>query len=805
MLPNELPRIENVPYRLALIAACPVTTDEQAGKIMSGYSGHLLEKLLNASGVLRNACFMGCLCQEPALYHELFGDWGTDVQDGMAQLKLDLAAYKPNLVVLLGKDALRAAGRTDVTLDAVRGTFFLCTEVSSPFFGLKCLATYAPHTCLKLYENVPILLFDLQRAKREGLSAEFNPPQRTVATGLSFAALTDELRRLRDDPTILRLGFDIEGYGTTGVTCLSFAERPNFAICVPFSGHNEGSFWTLEEEQVIWCLVSEILSDTKKTFIIQNYIYDTFVMFWRHRILVRGKVEDTMLAAWELACELPKGLGFLCSLYTLEPYYKMDREAEDRETFWRYNGKDACVLPEILDTILNQLKEPSRLSHYNFNMALAPAVMYMQLRGTLFARHGSDGALAFADAQLKEATKIESEVTTSCKKTCPNVNSPKQVADFLYTFLALPIQRKRAKGGMPGAITTDKIALYKLNTKVNNPVLKKILNIRRLKKVASDCASLDTNDDGRIRCSLNIVGTESGRFSSSESPAGTGRNLQNITKKIRRFFRADPGFWYAQMDLGGSDGWTVAARCDQLGDPTMWDDYSFGLKPAKILMLILRHGAVVNTWSRERLKAESSRLKVDEEDYDQYFSCKRVQHGTNYKMAENTLGETVLKDSDGEIWLPPTDARRYQNQYLSRYIGVPKWWSWLAQQLTKNNGILHASGHFRRFFGRPNDDDTLRSALAEEPQGNTTYATKLAIFKLWYDPDNRRSDGSLIIEPLHTVHDSLNVQFKKCDLQFARDKIPTYFNNPITIGNRTFSIPYEGSYGESWGECLQPL
>jgi len=121
--------------------------------------------------------------------------------------------------------------------------------------------------------------------------------------------------------------------------------------------------------------------------------------------------------------------------------------------------------------------------------------------------------------------------------------------------------------------------------------------------VASDCASLDTNDDGRIRCSLNIVGTESGRFSSAESPAGTGRNLQNITKKIRRFFRADSDHWYAQMDLGGSDGWTVAARCHALGDPTMWDDYTFGLKPAKILMLLLRRGVVVNSWSREDIKA----------------------------------------------------------------------------------------------------------------------------------------------------------------------------------------------------------
>jgi len=418
MLPNEFPRITNVPYRIAIIGSVPHSADLQEGRLLAGYGGKLLEKLLNGAGVLRNACFIGNLAQEPTFSNEIL-DWsGEAYLSGIAQLKSDLTESNPNLVVLLGKDPMRAAGRTDVTLDALRGTFFLCSDLNSPFYGRKCLTIYDPSTCLRNYEQVPILLFDLQRAKREALSPDFNPPQRTVVTGLSFEALVLELRRLRDDTS--RLGFDIEGYGTTGVTCLSFAERPDHAICVPFSGHNEGSFWTLEEETCIWGLVSEILSDTKKTFIIQNYIYDTFVMFWRHRILVRGKVEDTMVAAWELACELPKGLGFLCSIYTLEPYYKMDRDNEDRQAFWLYNGKDACVLPEILDTILTQLRDPSRLSHYYFNMVLAPAVMYMQLRGTLFARGGDDGALTYGQTQLVAAAAIEQEITTSCKRPCPS-------------------------------------------------------------------------------------------------------------------------------------------------------------------------------------------------------------------------------------------------------------------------------------------------------------------------------------------------------------------------------------------------
>lgn len=809
MLPNEHPRITNVPYRIALVSDLPHSTDEQAGRLLSGYGGKLLERLLNASGILRNACFVGNVSQEGSFSNQILAWDSPDVEAGLAQLKLDITAYEPNLVVLLGKDALRAAGRTDVSLDALRGTFFVCQDLVSPFYGRKCMATSHPSECLKLYDQVPILMFDLQRAKREGLRPEWNPPQRVIKTGLAFEPLCSELRRIRD--TVFRLGFDIEGYGTTGISCLSFAERPDLAISVPFSGHLEGSYWSIEEETTIWSIISEILGDTRKTIIIQNLAYEVFVCFWRHHILIRGVWEDTMIAGWEVACELPKGLGFLCSIYTYEPYYKDDRTSEDRQAFWEYNGKDSMVLPEILDSQLSQLRLPERLSHYRFNMSIMPAVMYMQLRGTLFDRSGPDGALKLA-ADLDAEAEAEGKLLLAQYPNFPvtakgeiGVNSYKKLAEFLYDFLGLPTQRKRSKGGQPGAITTDKVTLYKLNVKVNNAALKRVVNIRRIKHMASDCASLDTNDDGRVRCGLNPVGTDSGRFSSAESPAGSGRNLQNITKKIRRFFRADPGFWYAQMDLGGSDGWTVAARCHALGDPSMWDDYEFGLKPAKILMLLLRHGSIINSKSRSEIKDLCKSLDVDGADYDQYFSCKRVQHGTNYKMAENTLGETILKDSDGAIWLPPVEATRFQRMYLSRYTGIPKWWSWVAQRLTRENGIQHASGHFRRFFGRPNDDETLRSALAEEPQGNTTYATKLALYKLWYDPLNRRSDGSLTIEPLHTVHDSLNVQFRKADLQFAQDRIPHYFNNPITIGEKTFSIPYDGNYGPSWGECKEKL
>jgi len=94
---------------------------------------------------------------------------------------------------------------------------------------------------------------------------------------------------------------------------------------------------------------------------------------------------------------------------------------------------------------------------------------------------------------------------------------------------------------------------------------------------------------------------------------------------------------------------------------------------------------------------------------------------------------------------------------------------------------------------------TWKEYLADEPQENTTYATNLALYNLWNDPDNRNG-SSLRIEPLHQVHDALIGQFRIEDTAFAVAKLHAWFANPLRIANVEITIPFEGAYGPSWGE-----
>ena len=241
----------------------------------------------------------------------------------------------------------------------------------------------------------------------------------------------------------------------------------------------------------------------------------------------------------------------------------------------------------------------------------------------------------------------------------------------------------------------------------------------------------------------------------------------------------------------------------------MLDDYRAGIKPAKVIALMymqmqgqLPHVSVnINDLPRDEVKRLT---KVTDIPDSLYAVCKAVQHGSSYDMGPNTMANNILtqtfkKSSDlNVLWVPPNDCKKVQLVFFKRYPGVLHWQRWVQQQLNRNSTLTCASGHVRTFFGRPGDNATYRAAYSHEPQANTTYATNLAMQKLWQDPDNRTSAGYLIIQPLHSVHDALCGQFPIDKTDWAVSKIRSYFNNALTIGNERIVIPYEGGYGTSW-------
>lgn len=884
-VPNQQSK-EAGPYRIAIIGEAPGIHEEAMNQPFVGPSGILLNSLLSRAGIDRSACYIGNVAQfrPPAndFAQFLWGD--NQIQSGITALLQEVTNYRPNLIVCLGNAPLHVAKVGNVPPSRIKDTkgryrYKWPNSISnwrgsmfwSDVFDCKVMSSYHPAACLRQFSWKPILHLDLVRAAKEALTTELVLPKRNLEVNLSSNEIIYRLNEILRNRCLVSV--DIEGY-VDAMSCIGFATSASNAFVVPFVGPLGGNRWdSVEEEVAVWQAVVSVLQDPNVPKVLQNSLYDRFVLHYSYGICVRGVADDTMLKHWENYCELEKSLAFQTSIYTKEPFYKNEGQSEDYEERLTYCAKDAAVTYEI-NECLSRFLDDRAVRHYRFNVDLLNPILAMELQGIAYnvalakerraailtriyevqyeldcvaglhqpytnseifevarAVHGKKkptitdwdllkhncykDSIGSVNRLCQMVTGSEpagtpawwGEVDTLLEKHL-NVGSNDQLCRYLYRELKLPLQTDfKTK-----APTADYEAVLKLAKKTSHPACLLILEIRTL-TTRANMLEISADSDGRIRCAYNVVGTETGRLTCYTSPTGSGYNLQTIPSEnllkppghplrmgMRDLILADDGYWFFQCDLSGADLWTVAAHCAALGDPTMLDDLKCGLKPAKILALGVRGDTRYLDPKCPRDEIREACKKIEKDSWE-YFACKIGVHGTNYTMGPRSLSDKIFVESEGSVMRTENEVRDIQRLYFIRYKGVRMWHTHIEALIRRKPSLYSASGHKRFFMGRK--EEILGEALANEPQENTTYATNLAASRLWADMDNRVDtnihNGPLKITPLHQVHDALCGQFKKEDTAWAVDKIKSYFNNTLIIAGIPLVIPFEGAYGDSWG------
>ena len=145
-----------------------------------------------------------------------------------------------------------------------------------------------------------------------------------------------------------------------------------------------------------------------------------------------------------------------------------------------------------------------------------------------------------------------------------NVNSPKQVGFVLYEELKIPYRKDT------GEETLKSLLLNVLNKKPDKAkIVELILKGRKIKKTISTYIMAKVDSDGRIRTLCNIVGTETGRTSTSKLKPPTraeiaGLPFQTLTKHgevgpdLRGMFIPDVGYEFVEPDLSQAESRVVA-------------------------------------------------------------------------------------------------------------------------------------------------------------------------------------------------------------------------------------------------------
>ncbi len=233
----------------------------------------------------------------------------------LERLRGELQRHRPNLIIGLGATAswfLLGTG----SITKVRGT------IAASSYG-KCLPTFHPAYLMRgAWKMRPVVILDLAKAKWEAEFPEVRRPPRYVYIPEKIEDIEWLLPELEGAG---RLSIDIE---TTDdqITCIGFAWTPQHVLVIPIFDWraSNNSYWGANEERVVWGLIKRLCeSTTSKVF--QNGMYDIHFLWRKYGIAPTKCEHDTMLLHHSLHPEMLKGLGFLGSLYTSEPAWKIMR------------------------------------------------------------------------------------------------------------------------------------------------------------------------------------------------------------------------------------------------------------------------------------------------------------------------------------------------------------------------------------------------------------------------------------------------------------------------------------------------
>jgi DNA polymerase-1 len=319
---------------------------------------------------------------------------------------------------------------------------------------------------------------------------------------------------------------------------------------------------------------------------------------------------------------------------------------------------------------------------------------------------------------------------------------------LFYGDLAIKPVMSKAKKGIPAHVTCDDNALVTIMQRepITKPLIRAIQEYRSLGVFLSTFVLAGLDYDKRMRCSYNICGTETYRFSSSKNPFESGTNLQNIPKgneedglqlpNVRKLFIPDANYTFFDMDLDRADLQVV-----------VWESGEEELKAALRLGVDM-HLLNAYTLAGRELPDLAELVEGHPRYPDHRIPYKKERqlaksfiHGTNYGGGARTMaiaaGVTVHQ------------ADRFQKIYFGKYPGLKAWHERVEKQLTTKRFVQNAFGYRRYYFDRT--DGLLPEALAWIPQSTVANV----INRAWVNIYEQAPEIQILLQ----VHDSLAGQF----------------------------------------------
>ena len=660
-------------------------------------------------------------------------DWESILRDEISQIK-------PNVIIPLGELALNAL-TAEKGINNFRGSILPINPTWRLDFTPKVVPTLHPRQIQENYIAHWYVPVDYKRA----WELRNHKEQYKRRELLWIARTPTELKNYWDRAKNGKfLTLDIETY-LNYITCIGFCTDGYEAVCVPMMENMSPVHMRL-----MWELIYDILkSDIRK--VNQNISYDIHQLE-SFGFKVNNIYDDTMLMFHTLYPEFPKNLGFQTSLYTDQPYYKDEGRLFDPrmglDQLYYYNAKDALVTWQIYE---KQVKDAKELRVYGFHRA---NIFDNNLFG-IYRRINTRG-IRIDDARRQTLKRKYTAMREAHLYNLEqlygkplNINSPKQVASFIYDFLKCPEMTHVTPGGDDApntdAESLEELCINKIKSLEVKRAVKEVIVTRKLTKVLE---YIDTplHPDGRLRTTYRLEGTKSGRTSGSCSqdceygidrdgelgPKNKlhrleyGSTLHNIPKRpyeceefegeiygkdIPSMFIPSPGYVFVEGDGKSAEAGVVFVLAED------WEmlDYMYNRKAQKVNEYGIKDDIHTLTAMLCRDIKFEEVTEFARENYG-----KRGRHAGHFDMGAWRLMMMIHR--------PLQECKDVLDRFHQKNPKIRLIYHGDIQRFVTNNGYL-VSPHGRRrdFFGRRNNKQFWKEVYSNYSQATVSDHTKFSM------------------------------------------------------------------------------
>jgi len=580
------------------------------------------------------------------------------------------------------------------------------------------------------------------------------------------------------------------------IACFGLAWSDTGALCIPFLqiGKDNPYYWTEDEEAHIIFLLQQLFTHPNITWVGQNYLYDC-QYFFRHWGFLPRNVFDTMIGHHAIYSNMRKGLDFLSSVYAHDHVYWKDEIKEwdpaiGEQQYWIYNCKDACITWEISKEIQAAQAENAVLDHCEFQQNQFFPVLRMMNRGIRIDKE----LKAQLRQELTELSFNRQEQLEYLVGHYLNVDSPKQLQDFLYKDLGL----KGVRNFKTGTLTANAAAMNEiaLREPCLKPLCQLIVELKSLRVFKSNFVDAELDIDDRMRCSFGIAATETNRYNSRENAFGTGMNLMNIPAggkekiksdtyiklpNIRKLFIPDPGYIFFDMDLDRADLQVVVWEAnDSLLKRALRDGIDTHCLNACDIFDI--RGIPPDELTETHPNYKDRRAQIGEA---KRAKAKVGVHATNYGVGDRTLATA--------LGITVHEASEFRKKWFAAHPGILAWHKRTEQSALKKGFIENRFGARLYVLGR----FELPEFLGWLPQSTVAGVINRALCNI----DAMEQQGKTSIQLLIQVHDSLAGQFLATNREQEIANLKNWseiivpYEDPLVIPTSVNTSML------SWGDC----